>query len=435
LAYNSVGNSFAVWDKFDREIYDIVAEGSGVERAMSVAGNERYLVSVLENLRKGSFIVDRGLDERKKIEDAVNLIRFDDRHLSITIAPTLLCNFACDYCYQGDHAGKTSMSDDISDKLLGFVRRKIAGKSSISVAWYGGEPLLAKDILFQLSEKLIAACKEQNVSYDGSIVTNGYLLTRDVAKRLAELNVSRAQVTLDGDRDVHDRRRLLKGGGATFDRLVANLVDVVEDERLNIKIRVNIDRRNRDSIEGLLNKLRDAGLAGRRNFSVYFASVDVCSRECLKIASEVMPLEEYAELEMRLLKTASKLGLANLSMPFRMFSICSAVKPNGFVILPNGDVHKCWNTVSHPDERIGSIDDIDGADSSEKQKRWLGHNLVALPECEKCPILVNCAGGCAEMSRKGLMKPCRSLKYNISDRLLLLAVSHGAIKEEDAVRI
>jgi uncharacterized protein len=118
-----------------------------------------------------------------------------------------------------------------------------------------------------------------------------------------------------------------------------------------------------------------------------------------------------------------------------MFGICAAVSPNGFVILPNGDVHKCWNTVSYPDERIGSIDDIDGADSSENQKRWLGHDLAALPECEECPVLVNCAGGCANMSMEGLMKPCRSLKHNISDRLLLLAVSQGAIKEEDAVKI
>jgi uncharacterized protein len=435
LVYNSVGNSFAVWDEFDREIYDIVAKGSGVERAMSVAGNERYLGSVLENLRKGSFIVDRGLDEREKIEKAVNLARFNDRHLTLTIAPTLLCNFACDYCYQGDHAGEASMSDDVSDKLLGFVKRKIAGKLSMNVAWYGGEPLLAKDILFRLSERLIAICKEQNVSYNSSIVTNGYLLTRDAAKRLIDLNVANAQVTLDGDRDVHDRRRPLEGGGATFDRLVENLVDVVEDQRLHINIRVNIDRRNRDSIEGLLNKLRDAGLAGRRNFSVYFAPVDVCSLECLKIASEVMPIEEYAELETRLLKIASELGLASLSMPFRMSSVCAAVRRNGFVILPNGDVHKCWNTVSYPDERIGSIYDIDGADSSENQKRWLERDLVALPECEECPILANCAGGCANMARKGLMKPCRSLKYNISDRLLLLAISRGAIKEEDAAKI
>jgi uncharacterized protein len=118
-----------------------------------------------------------------------------------------------------------------------------------------------------------------------------------------------------------------------------------------------------------------------------------------------------------------------------MFSLCAAVKPNGFVILPNGDVHKCWNTVSYPDERVCGINDIDSANSAETQKRWLEQELFSLPECEACEMLVNCAGGCAEAARIGLVNPCRSLKHNILDRLVLLAVAKRAIKEEDVVRI
>jgi uncharacterized protein len=430
LAYNSIGNSLAVWDKFEREIYDIIAGGAGTEAAMSVAGNERYLSSVVESLRRGFFIVRRDLDERKKIDEAVRLIRFDDSGLSLTIAPTLSCNFACDYCFQGDHARTPTMPWDVSGKLLNFVKKKLAGKDRLGVSWYGGEPLLAKDTLFGLSEELITVCEGIGVSYSASIVTNGYFLTPDVAERLAGLKVTSIQVTLDGDRDVHDKRRPLIGGGATFDRIVGNLVEAVRDTRLGISVRVNIDRRNSDSIERLIDRLCDAGLAGRKNFSMYFAPVDICSRECLKIASEVMPLEEYAKIEMKLLKVASERGLAKPSMPFRMFSLCAAVKPNGFVVLPNGDVHKCWNTVSYPDERVCGIDGIDGADSTETQARWLGQELFSIPECETCPILVNCAGGCADKARGGMSNPCRSLKHNILDRLTLLAHSMGAIKSE-----
>jgi uncharacterized protein len=164
---------------------------------------------------------------------------------------------------------------------------------------------------------------------------------------------------------------------------------------------------------------------------MYFAPVDICTRECLKIATEVMPLEEYAKIEARLLKIASDRKLAAPSMPFRMFSLCAAVKPNGFVILPDGDVHKCWNTVSNPEDRVCGINDIDGADKASIQTQWLGQELFSLPECEACPVLVNCAGGCAHIARDGLSNPCRSLKHNISEILLLLALSKGAITEDD----
>jgi uncharacterized protein len=433
LVYNSIKNSLAVWDKPEREIYGMVSEGAGADEAMSVAGNERYLASVLENLRKGAFIVDRGTDERKKIDEAVKLIRFNDTRLSLTIAPTLACNFQCDYCYQGDHTNARVMSAEVSDKLLGFVKRRAAGKQSLGIAWYGGEPLLARDVLFSLSEKFISFCAGENISYGAMIVTNGYFLTRAVAERLAGLKVTSVQVTLDGDRDVHDQRRKLAGGGPTFDRILENLSDIVQDPNisLRISIRVNIDKRNCSSIEGLIDKLCEAGLAGRSNLAMYFAPVDVCSRECLKIATEVMPLEEYAKIETRLLKIASDRKLAAPSMPFRMFSLCAAVKPNGFVILPDGDVHKCWNTVSHPENRVCGIDDIDAADTAAIQAQWLGHEMFSLPECETCPVLVNCAGGCAHIARDGLSKPCRSLKHNISDMLLLLALSRGAITEDD----
>jgi uncharacterized protein len=394
-------------------------------------GNERYLTSVLENLRRGAFIVERGFDERKKIDEAVNLIRFNDTTLTLTIAPTLACNFECDYCYQGDHTRNQVMSEEVSGKLLDFTKKRLEGKRALGVSWYGGEPLLAKDLLFGLSEKFIAFCGEKNISYNAMIVTNGYFLTRDAAERLADLKVSTAQVTLDGDRAVHDRRRCLRGGGPTFDRIIENLVDVVESGRLGIHIRVNIDKRNCSSIERLIERLCDADLAGRKNVSMYFAPVDVCSRECLKIATEVMPLEEYAKIEARLLKMAADRKLAAPSMPFRMFSLCAAVKPNGFVILPNGDVHKCWNTVSSPEDKVCGIHDIDSVDSTSVQTQWLKQELFSLPECRTCLTLVNCAGGCAHIAKSGLSNPCRSLKHNISDMLVLLALSKEVIKAED----
>ncbi|MCM1236362.1 MAG: hypothetical protein NC124_11505 [Clostridium sp.] len=55
------------------------------------------------------------------------------------------------------------------------------------------------------------------------MVTNGYFLTKDVAQKLAKLKVSSLQVTIDGPKHVHDKRRVLAGGEGTFDKIIQKL--------------------------------------------------------------------------------------------------------------------------------------------------------------------------------------------------------------------
>ncbi|GHS98418.1 radical SAM/SPASM domain Clo7bot peptide maturase [Synergistales bacterium] len=432
LAYSSAGNTLAVWDEYEKKIYKAVSNHAGDGEALGVAGNKRYLDSVLENLLKGSFIIEADRDEKKKIDEVVRMLRFREGHMGFTIAPTLDCNFACDYCYQGEHAAG-AMPESVAKKIIDFIKRRSEGLESLSVAWYGGEPLLRLDVIDALSQKLIALCGERKILYGASIVTNGYLLTNDAAQVLVNNKISSVQVTLDGDRDVHDRRRVLRSGGPTFDVIMKNLRDAAQNDKLRIAIRVNIDRRNRDSIEALIDSLCAAGLGERANFTVYFAPVDICSLECLKVADEVMPLEEYAALEADLLKMAFTRKLAIPSMPFRMFSLCGAVRPNSFVILPNGDVHKCWNTVSDSSQRLCGIDEIENVSESRLQNDWIRHNLFSTSECEDCDTLVNCAGGCANVSMMGVANPCRSLRYNMKKQLALFALSKKAIKADDII--
>jgi uncharacterized protein len=241
-------------------------------------------------------------------------------------------------------------------------------------------------------------------------------------------------LTLDGDGPVHDARRTLLGGGPTFDRIIKNIAGVLSsNEELYISVRVNIDRRNCDSIEALMDRMCAEGLDGRENLGMYFAPVDICSSECLKVADDIMPMREYAALEARLTELAASRGLYRPSMPHRAFGICAAVRPNGFVILPNGEVHKCWNTVSDPSQSLCGIDEIDGVWDSPLQKEWLDYDPLHSPECGGCKFLANCAGGCANKARTGYSDPCVSLKYNMREMLTLYAVSKGEIKPEDVL--
>jgi len=176
--------------------------------------------------------------------------------MSLTICPTVNCNFRCTYCYQ-HHVGRL-MSADVQDRLIAFLNRQQPVVSSLFVTWFGGEPLLGFDVIQQLTPRLRALVPD--AAYSAHIITNGSLLTRDISTRLVDLGVESAQVTLDGPRTRHNERRPLAGGQSTFDRILEHLREA--DPRLRFSVRVNTDRRNADEVTDLFDQLDDASLAG-----------------------------------------------------------------------------------------------------------------------------------------------------------------------------
>ena len=147
----------------------------------------------------------------------------------MTVLTTLQCNFACDYCLQGDHGdwNKTAakMSMETAAKLADWIEARLdaLGSKSFAMTFFGGEPLLNMPVVYYLSERLWDACQARGISMYSSIVTNGLLLTPDMVDRLTPYGLGGVKITLDGDRDTHNRMRPLRGGQGTFDRILQNI--------------------------------------------------------------------------------------------------------------------------------------------------------------------------------------------------------------------
>jgi len=128
------------------------------------------------------------------------------------------------------------MSPEVQDDVVALAGRMLdaSGAKDVDVSWFGGEPLLAPDVIEPLSARLMALAEERGGEYSASIITNGYLLTQDIVDMLAAAKVRSAQVTIDGMGAAHDATRRLAGGGPTFERITSNL------RRLKIPFRVNV---------------------------------------------------------------------------------------------------------------------------------------------------------------------------------------------------
>lgn len=118
------------------------------------------------------------------------MFRYNRSHLSLVIAATSNCNFRCVYCYEGSVLRASTMSEAIQEAIVKFVESEAPHLETFTVTWYGGEPLLALDIIENLSIKFVDICKKNAIAYDATIVTNGYLLNCTVIEKLNTLHVN-----------------------------------------------------------------------------------------------------------------------------------------------------------------------------------------------------------------------------------------------------
>ena len=210
--------------------------------------NDRIL---LEHAKRARFVIDENVDELDLVRLQMNLRKFTSEHFHLTILPTLECNFSCPYCYEVRGTGKMTPEDQ--DRLCGWVQEKVRSARLMSVGWFGGEPLVAWDVMKSLSARFISYCSERDVKYRASITTNGYFLVKKVIQNLTDCGVDCLQVTLDGPAEIHDQRRRLKNGKGTFQALIRNLTNVCQAiPNIRLTIRVNVDAVSYDRIPELL---------------------------------------------------------------------------------------------------------------------------------------------------------------------------------------
>lgn len=75
--------------------------------------------------------------------------------LHVTLLPTLACNLRCPYCFQKESRSARVMSRSTQKATLHCLSRWVAaGRSQVLITWFGGEPLLCKDIVLGMSTEL-----------------------------------------------------------------------------------------------------------------------------------------------------------------------------------------------------------------------------------------------------------------------------------------
>lgn len=182
------------------------------------------------------------------------------------IQPSAMCQLGCYYCGQ-DHV-KQNIKSDLFLKLISRIELKLKSGNykHLFIGWFGGEPLLGIKEMRILTSLLKELASKFKIGYSSKVVTNGLNLKKSLYVELVNsLNVAKIEVTLDGDKENHDKHRYTKGGKGSFTPIFNNLKDILlsdeyDKSKCSISIRCNVDYKNYMGVSPLIQLLAESGM-------------------------------------------------------------------------------------------------------------------------------------------------------------------------------
>ena len=312
----------------------------------------------------------------------------------LIILPTEKCNFRCTYCYEDFSIGK--MKESVQVSIERFMELRIPELSELSLHWFGGEPLLAKEVVLRLAAHAKKLCELYGTSLNGGLTTNGYVLTFELFEELLSYNQRFFQITLDGWQSGHDAVRKMANGRGSFERIWENLRGTRRSDNLfKIQTRIHVRRDNLESLELLVDNLaREFGSDPR--YSLDFEHLRNLGGPGGNSVDRPLTLAELRTIEVELRRrydnvlasvvgksvsvvpTGRPAGDSNAdegkleALPEASPYICYAAKPNSLLIRADGRIGKCTVALNDDRNTIGQVN-ADGTltINNDQLRPWL----------------------------------------------------------------
>ncbi len=307
--------------------------------------------------------------------------------LKVTFNITNRCNFKCVHCYNSSspfcEQEELSLKEVVS--FLGQLKKNEVFLVSIN----GGEPLIREDVLQIISEA-------KKMGFIVNLNTNGSLITKDIARKIAKLEINNIDVSLPA----YSKETFIEFTGVdSFDSVVRGLRNLTE-EGVMPHIAIPVTRMNLKwmvKIVGLVNSLE---LKSIHTIVVIEKGRAVGNN----LTFDLKDLRESYLSEAMSFARKNKISLS-LECPFNLgdeliFSANNISLDKGCIggryiacIQANGDVSPC---ALFPDYVVGNLKEKDFSSIwNSPEMSILEAPFFNLPKnCLSCEILDDCYGGC-----------------------------------------
>ena len=365
------------------ELTDLVKAHSGDIDALKDIHPDLY-----DAMAANGMISETEVDATEAFIDGRLKAEAESRSFGMTINPTLDCNMRCWYCYEKRDAAR--MNADTLERIVRLIENK-AGSGTVdrlSVSFFGGEPLLYfDDVVYPILSRASVICREAGVVLESSFTTNAVLLTKDVLDRINSIEGMKRphfQITLDGNREYHDRSRIFADRRPTYDIIFRNMRYALESGN-HVGLRFNYTDKNIESFIDVYDELMAFPPELHKNLNCNFQQIWQNKQEGIKAKNRSVELTARFQAS----------GLASECDTIYHRHTCYADNPNHVSINYNGDVFKCTARDYSPERREGVLKE-DG--SIEWNERY--HERMAIryanEACRKCRVMPLCNGHCTQ---------------------------------------
>lgn len=333
---------------------------------------------------------------------------------SVTILPTQICNARCAYCFV-EHNKKVTMNDSTIQEVICFFKKNFKEGERVLLRWFGGEPLVAKDIISQIIEGIDEAFNKKLI-YESLLFTNGSLLTDEIIKTAKEKwHLKKIQLTLDGYGKEHNRRKNYTARGIDYYKKTIDDIAKLLDKDICVDCRVNFDKDNIKQIDDILKDLSPykSNVMFRPRLTVLrptdcgFDQFNYITPSDLKWAYNIIYTKLY---EYGFLRSVDSL------VPYCKKEGCIAKSINKVIIGADGKLYKCLQQVFDTKHAVGDLKN--GITEQTFIENYCRKCIE--PECRECIYLPICSGGCLsyrDLAETMDISPCVREKY-FTDMLL-----------------
>lgn len=294
------------------------------------------------------------------------------------------CNLRCKYCYAEGGKKNEYMNFNIAETALQIPQNK-----NFNIQLAGGEPLLN----FGLIKRLYEEVKNKYPKVKISMQTNGTLITKDIAKKLKEMNISLG-ISLDGPPQINEQLRgktkeVVDGlKNLAEEGVIVNLNCVVNNININYLSQLIDFAHYIGNVNGIgLDLLRETGYTIKNN-NVSVANSDDIRKNIIKSNNRLNELAEITgrKLVIREIEEAKQRIKENKQCT----GYCYAEFGQYLVISPDGSAYPCSSFVGNKDYYMGNI-----LDDKEINIIKLDNSRSVDPyECRNCSYKVICPRAC-----------------------------------------
>jgi uncharacterized protein len=381
VGFNSYTTEYIILEQMLYEMYDACFKQKSFEELTEVHP-EFY-----DFLYEKGFLVDETLDELQRVKDYSHQIDNDETLYELHINPTMNCNFKCWYCYE-THIKDSKMSQETITNTVKYVENIFHEKKQLkrfSLGWFGGEPLLYyKKVVLPILSSVHALSLKHGVMFSSAMTTNGLLIDEEVIETAKQYGLNFFQITLDGNRERHNKVRFISEERGSYDQIVSNIVSLAR-AGLDVLIRINCSAETFDGI---------------KEIAADFLHVENETRQFIKFDFHAV-WQEDQDIADVLFET--RLYFRQMGFTVQSGSLnsvkdsCYGDHKNHATINYNGEVFKCTARDFTKANSEGLLDANGSISWNAKLEKRLHIKFQNKP-CLECAILPICGGGCTQQA-------------------------------------